>query len=66
MKKLVLNCNLLGSKYEILHECIRHYSRLNDKQETHVWKALTVKFFEFTSKNNVPRFPVGVSIRDYE
>ena len=30
-------------------------------------KMLTVRFFEWsTSENSVPRFPVGVSIRDYE
>jgi hypothetical protein len=30
-------------------------------------KMLTVKFFEWTtSENPVPRFPVGVCVRDYE
>jgi ATP-dependent DNA ligase len=33
-----------------------------------LWKGkmLTVKYQGFTSKNKVPRFPVGKSIRDYE
>jgi ATP-dependent DNA ligase len=29
-------------------------------------KALTVKYQGLTGKNGVPRFPVGISIRDYE
>lgn len=31
-----------------------------------VGKMLTVKFQGYTNKNNVPRFPVGKAIRDYE
>ena len=32
-----------------------------------IGKYLTVKFFEWTTSDNpVPRFPVGISIRDYE
>lgn len=37
---------------------------LNQKQ--YVGKMLTVKFQGFTGKNEVPRFPVGLRIRDYE
>ncbi len=48
-----------------------------DAQRKQIWedfkkgqltgKSLTVRFFSWTtSKNPVPRFPIGVSIRDYE
>lgn len=38
-----------------------------DNHKGYIGKALTVKFFEWTSsKPKVPRFPVGVEIRDYE
>jgi hypothetical protein len=30
-----------------------------------IGKSLTVRYFEMTD-DNIPRFPVGVSIRDYE
>lgn len=29
-------------------------------------KKLSVKFFSYTNKNKVPRFPVGKAVRDYE
>lgn len=47
----------------------------SDEERTRMWKnrnkcmgkMLTVKFFEWTTSNPpVPRFPVGISIRDYE
>lgn len=31
-----------------------------------IGKQLTVRFQGYTQKNNVPRFPVGIEIRDYE
>jgi DNA ligase-1 len=43
--------------------------RLRDYFNDHsLWrgKRLTVQFQGLTGKNNVPRFPVGISIRDYE
>jgi DNA ligase 1 len=43
--------------------------RLRDYFENHkLWKGkkLTVKFQGLTGANGVPRFPVGVAIRDYE
>jgi DNA ligase-1 len=43
--------------------------RLKEYFEDHsLWegKKLTVKFQGLTSTNNVPRFPVGMAIRDYE
>ena len=33
--------------------------------ESYLNKNLTVKFFELTDRG-VPRFPVGISLRDYE
>lgn len=39
-KDLVLNSNLLKSKYEILHEAIQHYSILENKRESHIWKKV--------------------------
>jgi len=44
-------------------------SRLKDYFENHtLWKGkkLTVKYQGLTNKEQVPRFPVGVEIRDYE
>lgn len=36
-------------------------------KEKYFGKMLTVKFFEWsTSENPVPRFPIGISVRDYE
>lgn len=54
---------------EFKAKMIGSQSRLKEFFEDHtLWqgKKLTVKFFEYTSKNNVPRFPVGIAIRDYE
>ena len=34
-------------------------------RENYIGKCLTVKFFEFTD-DGVPRFPVSLSVRDYE
>jgi DNA ligase-1 len=34
--------------------------------KSHIGKFLTVKYQETTTKHKVPRFPVGLSIRDYE
>lgn len=31
-----------------------------------IGKLLTVRFQGYTNKNNVPRFPIGISLRDYE
>lgn len=44
-------------------------TRLKDFFNDHsLWegKQLTVRFFEYTAKEGVPRFPVGIAIRDYE
>jgi hypothetical protein len=39
--KLTLNCNLLKSKYDILHEAIKHYCGMNVKRkETMIWKRV--------------------------
>jgi len=39
--KLTLNCNLLKSKYDILHEAIKHYCAMNvQKKETMIWKKV--------------------------
>ena len=35
-------------------------------KESFTGKLLTVQFFSFTSKNHVPRFPVGIRIREEE
>jgi DNA ligase-1 len=41
-----------------------HYWKERDK---YVGKMLTVRFFEWTTgANPVPRFPVGIAVRDYE
>ena len=52
-----------GCKLEGELEGLRKYL-----QDESTWKGkkLTVKYFSFTNKNKVPRFPVGKSIRDYE
>ena len=44
-----------------------HYSQAQQWRDRHdiVGKMLTVKYQEL-SKNNIPRFPKGVAIRDYE
>lgn len=39
--------------------------KMFSKGKSFIGKFLTVKFFELTN-NGIPRFPVGVSIRDYE
>ena len=36
------------------------------EKESFIGKMLTVKFFSFTNKNHVPRFPVGIRIREEE
>ena len=38
-----------------------------DNIDSLIGKYLTVRFFSWTnSKNKLPRFPVGISVRDYE
>jgi hypothetical protein len=36
------------------------------KADTYIGKQLTVIFQEYTAGSNVPRFPVGKCVRDYE
>lgn len=46
-------------------DCEREYILQNPKE--FIGKPLTVKFFEWTtSESPVPRFPVGLSVRNYE
>jgi ATP-dependent DNA ligase len=56
-----------GSEFEVKltgdTERLKDYLR-NDALWRGKW--LTVKYQGFTNSNNVPRFPVGISIRDYE
>lgn len=40
--------------------------KMLDDANNCIGKCLTVKFQETTSKHNVPRFPVGLAIRNYE
>lgn len=40
--------------------------QLFEERNKHVGKMLTVKFQEYTNKTIVPRFPIGLAIRDYE
>lgn len=42
-----------------------HEERLNYYKEDNIGKYLTVRFFDFTS-DGLPRFGVGVCVRDYE
>lgn len=42
-----------------------HRKSLYDNRKSLIGKLLTVKFFEYTD-SGVPRFPIGISIRDYE
>jgi hypothetical protein len=37
---IIINCNLIKSKYEILHEVINHYASMNKKVATQVWKRV--------------------------
>jgi DNA ligase-1 len=42
-------------------EALRHYW---NERDSYVGKTLTVQFQGYTNKNNVPRFPVGIRIRE--
>jgi DNA ligase-1 len=56
-----------GTEFEAKLE--GHLSQLKayfDRHELWEGKKLTVRYQGFTNKNNVPRFPVGVVVRDYE
>lgn len=46
------------ASYEVRKEYLRN-------KEKYIGKKLTVKYQNLT-KNNIPRFPVGIAIRDYE
>jgi hypothetical protein len=37
---IVVNCNLLQCRYELLHEAIKHYCLVKKKEESQVWKNL--------------------------
>lgn len=61
-------CKDAGGR-EFLAKMAGDTERLRDYFENHsLWegKKLTVKYQGLTGANGVPRFPVGVSIRDYE
>ena len=39
-KDIIINCNLIKSKYDVLHEVINHYSVLNKVVATQIWKKI--------------------------
>lgn len=39
-KVLVINSNLLISKFDILHEVIRYYAEIKELSATHIWKKI--------------------------
>jgi ATP-dependent DNA ligase len=45
---------------------IKHLKNYWEKQDLFIGQMLTVKFQGLTGKNSVPRFPVGLRIRNYE
>ena len=57
-KGITFNSNIKGNR-EYLKE-------LWNNKEKLVGKQATVKFFNLTPDNNIPRFPYVISIRDYE
>ena len=57
-KGIKFNSNIKGNR-EYLKE-------LWNNKEKLVGKQATVKFFNLTPDNNIPRFPYVISIRDYE
>tara|TARA_X000000368_G_scaffold419090_2_gene422353 strand:+ start:11619 stop:13958 length:2340 start_codon:yes stop_codon:yes gene_type:complete len=55
-----------GKRFEVRPKGTREErGNMLKNAEKHVGKKLTVKFFELTDEG-IPRFPVGLAIRDYE
>jgi DNA ligase 1 len=56
-----------GDEFEAkLEGSLAHLKAYFDRPELWQGKKLTVRYQGITNKNNVPRFPVGVAVRDYE
>ena len=57
---------LYGNEFTVRPEgSYEHRKKLNRNATKYIGKKLTMKFQAYT-KGGVPRFPVGISIRDYE
>lgn len=80
-KFLEQECEIIGLKEDKNNECVftcvcpagefdvkcrgTHEERQEMLDLNNIGKLLTVRYFELTDKN-IPRFPVGIAIRDYE
>ena len=55
-----------GKEFEVFPQgSIEHRRELYSRLQEDLGKLLTVKFFELT-QDGIPRFPIGIAIRDYE
>ena len=55
-----------GKTFEVRPKGTREYrAEMLKDADKYIGKTMTVKYFEFTN-DGIPRFPVGISIRDYE
>jgi len=64
-KSIIFICETNGSKFNVVPEGSMEYKReLWKDRNSYLNKWLTVRYFE-KSKDGIPIFPVGVSVRDY-
>lgn len=50
-QNIMINCNLIKSKYDVLHEVINHYSMINKKVSTQIWKRIYRDSIEGMTEN---------------